>query len=126
MVAWAADLSPGDATRRVRAAKVLRDLPHVAAAVAAGSISVSALDRIGRTLANGRVRDQLIEADGHLAVVAAALPYRPFDAYLSNWERLADEDGTRDKAERDHERRDFTMRRNLDGSYRIEGGRGAI
>ncbi len=126
MVGWAADLSPGDATKRARAAKVLRDLPSVAAAVAAGAISVSTLDRIGSTYAKDRVREQLVASEADLAVVAAAISYREFDTYLSNWERLADADGLRDKAERDHERRDFSVRQNLDGSFRFEGGCGSI
>ncbi len=126
MVGWAADLSPGDATKRARAAKVLRDMPAVAAAVAAGSISVSTLDRIGATHANTRVRDQLVASEDHLAVVAGAISYGNFHQYLSNWERLADADGQQAKAERDHERRDFAIRQNLDGSFRFEGGCGSI
>ncbi len=125
-VGWAADLSSGDATKRARAARVLRDMPHVAAAVAAGSISVSTLDRIGVTHANTRVRDQLVASEDHLAVVAAAISYGNFHQYLRHWEAMADADGLRDKAERDHERRDFAIRQNLDGSFRFEGGCGSI
>ncbi len=126
MVGWAADLSPGDATKRARAARVLRDMPAVAAAVAAGAISVSTLDRIGVTHANTRVRDELVASDADLAVVAAAISYGHVHQYLKHWEAMADADGLRDKAERDHERRDFAIRQNLDGSFRFEGGCGSI
>ena len=126
MVGWAADLSSGDATKRARAARVLRDMPSVAAAVAAGAISVSTLDRIGVTHANTRVRDQLVASEDHLAVVAGAISYGHFHQYLKHWESMADADGLRDKAERDHERRDFSVRQNLDGSFRFEGGCGSI
>mgnify|MGYP000952892197 CR=1 FL=1 len=126
MVGWAADLSSGDATKRARAARVLRDMPSVAAAVAAGAISVSTLDRIGVTHANTRVRDQLVASEDHLAVVAGAISYGHFHQYLKHWEAMADADGLRDKAERDHENRDFSIRQNLDGSFRIEGGCGSM
>ena len=88
-------------------------MPHVAAAVAAGSISVSTLDRIGVTHANTRVRDELVASDADLAVVAAAISYGHVHQYLKHWEAMADADGLRDKAERDHERRDFAIRQNL-------------
>jgi hypothetical protein len=126
MVGFAAKLSGAESARRARAARALRDLPAVAAGLAAGRIGCCQVDRIARVHANARVREQLVAVDGDLAVVAERLSYDELDRYLRRWEYLADEDGAAERAERDHRRRDFSIRQNLDGSYRISGGCGSL
>jgi hypothetical protein len=126
LVGHAANLSPADAGRRAKAARMLRDLPHVAAGLADGSIGTSQVDRIARTHANERVREELIGIDDALSVAAALLPYEELDQHLNEWERLADEDGATQRAERDHRRRRFDLLANLDGSWRMAGGCGAL
>ncbi len=121
MVRHAANLSDAEALRRAKAQRALRDLPAVAAAFRTGCIGACQVERIARVYANPRVRHQLIDVDVDLAVVAARLPYRELDAYLTNWERLADEDGAGDDAERDHVRRAFRIGTNLNGSVFIDG-----
>ncbi|MCU1371078.1 MAG: hypothetical protein JWO77_2272 [Ilumatobacteraceae bacterium] len=125
MVRFAANLSNAEALRRERSVRVMRDLPVVAAGHAEGRIGTPQVERIGRVVANPRVADQLIEVDAQIARAAAMLPYPDFDAAMSDWERLADEDGAGDRAERNHANRDFTMPRNLDGSHRFDGGGGS-
>lgn len=126
MVGFAANLAPAEAGRRARAARALRDLPEVAAGLAEGRIGRDQVDRIARVHANRRVRAALLPLDADLAVVAARLRYAELDRHLHAWEQLADEDGAGSRSERDHLRRDFTIRQNLDGSYRIEGGCGSL
>lgn len=126
MVRHIAHLSDAEALRRAKAARVVRDLPEVAAAFRSGRIGRCQVDRIARTHANPRVRHLLEEVDGHLAVLAERLSYQDFDQQLTNWERLADEDGTGDDAERAERNRDVRIGTNLDGSVWIDGGLGSL
>ena len=126
LMGHAANLSSNEARRRGRVARMLQDLPHVAAGLADGSIGTCQVDRIARTHANDRVRDALIGIDEDLSMAAALLPYDELDQHLSEWERLTDEDGATQKAERDHRRRRFDLLPNLDGSWRMAGGCGAL
>ncbi|WP_426572889.1 DUF222 domain-containing protein [Aquihabitans sp. McL0605] len=126
MVRHGANLSDAVALRRDRVMRMERDLPMVAAAHAQGRIGPAQVDRIARVYANRRVRDRLTAADGEVAEYAARSPYRKLDEALTDWERLADEDGAGDRAERSHANRDLVSHRNLDGSRRIEGGCGSM
>jgi hypothetical protein len=126
LVRHAANLSDGEALRRARAQRALRDLLAVAAAFRAGRLGACQVDRIARVHANPRVRDLLVDIDADLAVVAARLPYREFDAYLLDWERLADHDGAGDDAQRDHVRRNFRIGTDLNGAVWIDGNLGTL
>lgn len=126
MVRLGANLSNAQALRRDQVARMVRELPVVAAAHALGKVGTAQVERIARTYANRRVRDQLIEVDAQMARAAAMLPYQEFDAALTDWERLADEDGAGDRAERVDANRDFRMPWNFDGSGRFEGGGGGV
>ena len=120
------NLSPAEALRRDKARRMLRAMPLVAAAFAEGSIGPCQVDRITRTYANKRVRHDLEAQDANVAILAARESYETFDRRLTDWERLADEDGAGDRAERSHRDRNFSFHRNFDGSWRIEGGVGAL
>ncbi|WP_426574119.1 DUF222 domain-containing protein [Aquihabitans sp. McL0605] len=124
MVRTAANLSNAEGRRRGKAMRMLRDLPAVAAAFRTGRIGLPQLDRIARLHGNARVRAALIEVDAHIAELAARLPYPEFDAKLDDWERMADEDGVRDRSERQHANRDYVLHPNFDGSFRHLGGCG--
>lgn len=126
LVRHAANLSDGEALRRAKTQRALRDLPAVAAAFRRGQLGACQVDRIARVHANPRVRDQLVEVEADLAVVAARLPYRELDAYLANWERLADEDGAGDDAERGHVRRNFRIGTDLNGGVFLDGNLGSL
>lgn len=126
MVRYANHLSPGEATRRARASRTLTALPLVAAGHRRGTIGSCQVQRIARTHSNPRVREELEAQDANLAVLAARLPYDEFDAKLTAWERLTDQDGAGDRADRAHRNRDVAVRPNLDGSFTIEGGVGAV
>lgn len=126
MVRHGVNLSNAEALRRDQAMRALRAMPLVAAGHAAGRVGTPQVERIARTFANRRVRTQLVEADEAMARAAVMLPYREFDAALTDWERLVDEDGAGDRAERTHANRDFRMPRNFDGSHRFDGGGGPV
>lgn len=126
MVRHAANLSPAEATRRDAAARVLRSMPLVAAAHAAGGIGACQVDRIARTLGNPRVRDAFVAQDPQVAVLAQRLPYVEFDAKLTDWERIEDQDDARQRAERAHRNRSHRISTDLDGGHHIEGHLGAL
>jgi len=126
MIRHTAHLSDAEALRRAKGARVMRDLPAVASAFRAGRIGCCQVDRIARTHANPRIRHLLVEVEGHVAVLAARLPYREFDRHLTNGERLADEDGAGDDAERHERNRDVRIGTNLDGSIWIDGNLGSL
>lgn len=126
MVRHGANLSNAEALRRDQVVRTLREMPVVGAGHAAGNIGTPQVERMARTWVNTRVREQLVEADAPMARAAAMLPYREFDAALTDWERLVDENGAGDRAERHDANRDFRMPRNFDGSGRFEGGGGAL
>jgi len=125
MVRHCGNLSNAEALRRSQVASALRDLPVVAAAHAAGRLGVAQAERIARVHANKRVRESMVAEDAAVMKAAVMLPYRDFEA-ITDWERLADEDGAGDRAERADANRDFRMPRNLDGSGRFDGGGGGV
>jgi hypothetical protein len=126
MVRHVANLSEAEAARRARSAKALRDLPAVAEAFAAGRIGGCQVERMARTHANPRVRDAFLALDEDLAVAAARATFRELDLLLANWEQLEDEDGARDRNQRNHEHRDAAMVQDPDGSWRLVARFGAL
>ena len=126
LVGFAANLSGADATRRAKAARMLRAMPAVAAGLRCGTIGIAQVDRIARVHANPRVTERLEATDADLAVVAELLRYDQFDRYLRRWEYLADEDGARRRADHDHTRRDFQIRQDLEGRYHVTGRCGSL
>lgn len=126
MVRHCGNLSGAEALRRAQVASALRDLPVAAAAHAGGRLGTAQVVRIARVHANRRVREALVAEDAAVARAAVVLPYKEFGEAVADWERLADEDGAGDRAERADANRDFRMPRNLDGSNRFEGGGGSV
>ena len=121
MVRHVANLSDAEAGRRDRRARCLAGLPVVAEAFAEGRVGVPQVDRVARVAANPRVRDQLWDLDGDLAVVARRLPYREFDRVLANWEAMVDEDGARDRNQAAHDARDSSLVQDFDGTWSDRG-----
>ena len=119
-------LSNAEAGRRAQAHRALRSLSAVRIAYTLGYIGSDHLDRIARLYANTRVRAFIPAQEAELVRLARQLSYRDFDNQLSTWERLMDEDGTADRAQRNHENRDFNLRQNFDTSWNITGGCGSL
>lgn len=115
-------LSGAEANRRSQVMAALRELPLVAEAYREGRIGTCQVSLIARVHANPRVREQLVAADDAVARSAAHHSYRDFEKKLRDWERLADEDGARDRNQRSHENRDAKLVQDFDRSWGIRGG----
>jgi len=126
MVRHVAHLSEPEARRRASAARALRELPEVKAAFSAGRVGACQVDRIARAHSNIRVREGLCRQDRALAALAAMEDFISFDARVTDWVRQADEDGTCDAAQRQHENRDATLLAGFDGSWTLAGGFGSM
>jgi hypothetical protein len=126
MVRHVARLSSAEAGRRMADAKALRDLSEVAEAYRAGRIGSDQVDRIGRLHANPRVSAKVGAQDRNLLQAALHLSYREFDLKVSEWERLVDEDGARDRNQAHHDKRDASMAQDFDGRWRVAGSCGAM
>ncbi|MEQ8717017.1 MAG: DUF222 domain-containing protein [Acidimicrobiales bacterium] len=127
MIAHRARVSVGEARARRRTARMTRDLPDVAAGFRTGEIGSCHARRLGVAHANRRVRDQMGHCeDVFVAAAKDMTSFEDFDAFISQWVRLVDEDGTCDTNEVNHERRNVTLVRNQDGSWHLEGGFAAL
>ena len=126
MVRHVARLSGPEAARRARAARALRHLPVVAEAFRAGRIGAAQVDCIALAHANPRVADAVVANEASFVVEAQARSHRVFERMVRAWVRLVDEDGTRDRAERDHANRDFRGVQDFDGSWSFSGGCGSL
>ena len=114
-------LSNADASRRASMVRALRRLPRVKAAFDSGRIGVSQVSRIARVYANPRVRERLIDEQATFVTLARHLPYDEFDAKVTYWVQMVDEDGTADTAETHYRNRDVRITKEYDGSYRLSG-----
>ncbi len=86
-------------THRVRTAKLVRDLPACADALAAGRLGVDQVRELARLHANPRCGDQLAASVDGLIELATTHTFEVFKATARQWEQLADADG----AHRDHD-----------------------
>ncbi len=126
MVRHLARLSGPEAARRARQAKALRGLPEVADAFRAGRIGADQVNRISLVHANPRVTEAVEVNQASFVAQAATQPYTTFDRMVTEWERVMDEDGTRDRAARHHRTRDFKGVQDLDGGWSFAGGCGSL
>ncbi|QYG93373.1 DUF222 domain-containing protein [Iamia sp. SCSIO 61187] len=126
MVRHHANLSTREAARRAACAKALRSLPTVGAAFAEGAIGRCQVERIARAHANPRVRDAVEANEASFATEAATDTYRVFDQKVREWVSLLDEDGTRDRDQAAHDKRDARLHQNFDGGWEITGRCGSL
>jgi hypothetical protein len=94
-----ADASPVEAHRRMQSMRAVRELPAVAAALAAGTIGVEQVREIAKVHANPRVRELVVDGDERL-VDHARKGFVVFSEVLRRWEQFGDPHG----AERRHQR----------------------
>lgn len=121
MVSHHAKLSEAAGGARQKNMKMLRALPVVAKRYDDGEISTSVIDRLGRLYSNPRIRDFVVDADGWLAQHALDDTYDFFDTVVSEWEKLADEDGAESKDARHEQNRNHLMYQTEDGSWDWKG-----
>ncbi len=126
MVRHVAKLSGAEAAARARTAKALRDLPDTREAFGAGEVGACQVRRMARAHSNPRVRDRLPEFEGPLLRIAKSESYKSFDEVVTDWVRLADEDGTCEVNQRNHENRDARLHREFDQSWELTAGCGSL
>lgn len=102
------DSSPVETQRRLQSMRALRELPDVAAALAAGTIGVEHVRDIAKVHANTRVHDLVVEGDAALVDHAR----RGFDRLgdvLQRWVQFGDPDGAERRHETAYRERDATV-----------------
>ncbi|MFP5487149.1 MAG: DUF222 domain-containing protein, partial [Acidimicrobiia bacterium] len=115
----------GEATARVRTARMTRRLVHVAQEFIAGRVGVSQVRELARLAANPRVADQLPDSEDVLLDAAQCLEFADFRVVTARWEQLADADGSEQRHERAHDERN--ARCDFDGVvFRFETAHGVI
>lgn len=119
-------VSGTEAHRRVQRATALRSLRSVQAAFDRGAISVDHLDRIVAAFANPRVRARVAEAEEEFVARACRTSYADFAAWVADWVRREDEDGTCDRSRRTHENRDVRLSQGFDDGWHLEGRFGTL
>ncbi len=85
--------SRGTAIRKVQTARLLADLPGLAAAVAAGQVGDDQVGLLRRLYSNDRCRDQLAGSEELLVECARTLTCREFALVCQRWQAHADPDG---------------------------------
>ena len=125
MIANTAKLSEAEAAARQKSAKVLETLPLVADAYRRGQISSCMVRKLGRVHSNPRVRHLMADADDWFLRHALNDTYKFFDLTVSEWERLADEDGAEQRDARHERARNHTMRQNEEGEWEWAGSAAA-
>ena len=126
MVRHVAKLSGPEAAARAKTARALRDLPETRAAFRAGEVGTCRVRRLARAHGNGRVRDQLPRSESRLLRFAMNESFKFFDTVMTDWVRLADEDGTCDTNQRRHDNRDAKILQDFDGGWSFDGGCGSL
>ena len=119
-------LSGAEASTRVKGAAVLRRLPLFATSFGAGEIPTAHLGVLGRVGANPRVVGLFEEADEWFRARAVELDHDGFRMVVQQWEQLADADGAEQRSEREHERRNATVTKGFDGSFRTKANHGSL
>ena len=115
----------GEATARVRSAKLLGRLETVTTEFMAGRVGIAQVREIARLAANPRAGDQIDGSEGILLEAAQSLEWSDFRVVTRRWEQLADADGAH--VEHEHAHEDRTARVNFDGAViRFETAHGVI
>jgi hypothetical protein len=119
-------LSNGEAAARTGCVKAARNLPLFRAAHEAGRISTSVMRRMARLHANQRITEQLIACEALFLEHAQTHTYAWFDGYCRDWEAVVDTDGSNQAANRNHNKRNFSLQQGFDTSWAIAGSSGAL
>ena len=119
-------LAGSEASGRVKGAAVLRRLPLFAKSYAEGRIPTGHVAVLGRVGANPRVSGFFEEADEWFRERATELDHDAFKLVVQQWEMLADADGAEQRSEAEHERRNATVTKGFDGSFRTRANHSAV
>jgi hypothetical protein len=92
--------------RRLQTMRAARDLPELAAGLAAGELGVDQVREIARLHANRRVRGLTIDGSDTLIDHARTKDFVEFSEIIGRWESFGDPDASARRHEQAHERRD--------------------
>ena len=127
MMRHVAKLSPSQAAAVERGSRMVRTLPEVGAALAAGELGVAQFDLLGRVHGNPRVRVHMVDAQEWFLDKAGQLSFADFEVAVREWERLADMDGAAQANQRAHENRNARLDQNrFDLSWDLSGSFAAL
>ena len=122
-------LAPEEAARRVRAARGLREMPEVAAALRSGRIGFDHVQVLVRVHANPRIKDKVPARQEKFLRWASEESFDDFKLKVLDWERTVDLDGGFKDNERNHENRTVRLVHNdiekiwdLSGHYASDQG----
>ena len=102
-------LAPEEASRRARAARALRDLPEVAAALRAGRIGLDHVRVLARVQANPRITGKVAARQEKFLRWADEESFDDFKLKVLDWERTVDLDGGFKDNDRNHENRNVRL-----------------
>jgi Domain of unknown function (DUF222)/HNH endonuclease len=108
--------STKESHRRVKYARLLRDLPIVAEAFSAGELNTSHLDLL-LSVRNPRTKDTMTRDEALLVEQAQKLDFKDFAQVVSYWEQGADPDGVEEDAMAQRGRRDAYLEPTIDGMF---------
>ena len=121
MVAHVGKLSIAESNTRRKTMRALAALPIVRRLHDEGEISTCMVNRLGKTFANPRIRDLAVDADDWFVERALTCNYELFDLVVSQWERLADQDGAEPKDKRHDSARNHYMSQDDDDQWHWSG-----
>ena len=105
-------ISPEEASRRAKAARALRDLPEIAAALRSGRIGLDHVQVLARVHANPRIKDKVPARQEKFLRWADEESFDDFKTKVVDWERVVDLDGGFKDNERNHDNRNVRLIRN--------------
>ena len=121
MVRHEAKVSSVEAFRRHRVGVALTHMPLLDQAYRRGEVGTDQVQRLAKLYANRRVRARLVDDEAEFVCLAKGHSFKEFETIVADWERLADEDGTADCGEANHNRRDFKIGQEYNGGFVMSG-----
>jgi hypothetical protein len=104
---------------------MLRLLPDVRDAFAAGSVGVAQVGELADLYRNPRAREHLPGSQDVLLEAARTLPFVEFEQVCARWLQLADTDGAEQRAARTHAERTASLT-DVDGEFRWRTSHGVL
>ncbi len=115
-------ISPSEAGRRAQAARALRRLPEMAAALRSGRISLDHVRVVARVQANPRIKDKVPAQQEKFLRWADTKSFDGFQDKVLDWERSTDMNGAFKDNERNHANRNVRLVHNsLDNTWELSG-----
>ena len=102
-------VSPAEAARRAQAARALRDLPEIAAALRCGRIGLDHVQVVAQVHANPRIAGRVPNEQARFLRWADEKSFDEFKTDVIDWERTVDLDGGHRTNQRHHDNRNVRL-----------------